>query len=376
MRRIVFVIPDLFGGPEDDSVVRQGPEGVPGLLELRERGRLSVLSPMNSGSLLEAAWLGLNDETYNVGAGPLTVAALKVDPPERAVSMHLNLASVVEDELQEPTYVPEITELQPLLREAARLQTNDLYLAFGERVDHGLIWLEGSLDMGLTPPDIAFGHPVRHHLPEGDGEKKLRRFIDDSINLLTDHELNRRRSDEGLPPINVLWPWGAGFTPRLPNLALERGETVWCESGSMRLAGLARLVGYRHGPWQSFVQGLNLPLSRVLRESLDRPATVVFVSLAHELRKMERMDELAWLVRRIDEDFFAPISEEIRRNPTRLAIVAPSQSPSAFGLGLIAETGMVSEDTTPFDERALEVKSPLRVRTGDFIQEALTWSVN
>lgn len=374
MRRIVLVMPDLFGSPGDESVVRQGPEGVPGLLALSEIGRVTVLAPMRPGSSPEAAWLGLDEETVSIEPGPLTVSALKIDPPERAVSMHLSLATYDDGVMLEPTYVPETEELRPLLREADRLATSDLIPAFGERMDHGLVWLDGSLDLGLTSPEAAFGKELRSCLPEGDGEKKLRRFIDDSINLLTDHELNRRRHDEGLSPLNILWPWGAGFTPRLPNLALERGETVWCESGSMRLAGLARLVGYRHGPWQSFVQGLNLPLARVRHASLDRPATLIVVTLAADLRKLGRLDELAWLIRRIDEDFLAPLAAEMKRQPMRLLVIAPSSCANRLGLALSAEGGLRNDDPTPFDERALEDEPLIRLRPANLIEEALTWS--
>ncbi|MBV6458471.1 MAG: hypothetical protein HONBIEJF_01599 [Fimbriimonadaceae bacterium] len=375
MRRIVLVMPDLFGGPEDQSVVRQGPEGVPGLLGLRELGSVTVLGPMRTTVAHEAAWLGLDEETVKVAPGPLTLSALKVDPPERSVSMHVTLAGAVDGVLQDASYVPEASDLRPLLQEAERLKTSDLFPAFGDQVDHGLIWLNGSLDLGLTEPVEAIGKELRVSLPQGDGEKMLRRFIDDSINLLTDHELNRKRADNGLPPLNVLWPWGPGFTPHLPNLALERGETVWCESGSMRLAGLARLVGYRHGPWQSFVQGLNVPWSRILRDSLERPATVIVVELASELRKLNRMEELAWLVRRMDEDFLGPIAAELKREPMRLAIVAPSSCPNRLGLGLTSETGQRSDDSTPFDERALEEGPPIRMRSANLIEEALKWSV-
>jgi len=374
MRRIVLVMPDLFGAPGDESVVRQGPEGVPGLLSLAENGRVTILAPTRSTATPEAAWLGLDEETIRVEAGPLTISALKVDPPERAVSMHLTLASFADGFLQEGSYVPPADELRPLLQEARRLETTDLIPVFGEQLDHGLIWLDGSLDLGLTPPEAAQGKELRGILPEGDGERKLRRFIDDSINLLDGHELNRRRSDDGLPPLNVLWPWGAGFTPRVPNLALERGETIWCESGSMRLFGLARLAGYRHGPWQDFAQGLNLAWSRLVRESLERPATLIVVSLATELRKLNRMDEMAWLVRRMDEDFFSPLALEMGRQPLRLAIVAPSTCTNQLGLALSSETGFHSDDASPFDERVLEEPPPIRLRAANFIEEALIWA--
>ena len=82
-------------------------------------------------------------------------------------------------------------------------------------------------------------------LPEGDNEPALRRFIDDSINLLSELEFNAERLDKGLLPVNLLWPWGQGIRTDVPNLALMRGAPATVLSDSLRLEGVARLAGYR-----------------------------------------------------------------------------------------------------------------------------------
>ncbi|MFX6823313.1 hypothetical protein ABTH33_20400, partial [Acinetobacter baumannii] len=75
---------------------------------------------------------------------------------------------------------------------------------FGPRLTHGLVWEEGSLDLGTRTPPV--GESVHTGLPEGDGERLLRQLIDDSVNLFSELELNRRRMDEGKSPFNLLWP--------------------------------------------------------------------------------------------------------------------------------------------------------------------------
>lgn len=104
----------------------------------------------------------------------------------------------------------------------------------------------------------------------------LRRFIDDSINLLGEQEFNLRRIDEGLAPVNLIWPWGQGFPPVIPNLALQRGTPCHVLSPALGLRGLSKMCGYTHGPTSGTNAGLSPPVwrmaesSRFASEHLDR----------------------------------------------------------------------------------------------------------
>jgi 2,3-bisphosphoglycerate-independent phosphoglycerate mutase len=265
----LVVVLERVVGAED--VLRSAPADMRALAAQAEVFRLA---PIEQVGVPEAAWLGIDPETVKLAPGPIVVAALGVDPPERSVHFELSLLSVDEDGLvNRPPTPPNDQEMRALAAAGARLATKRLIPVFGHRLTHGLVWEEGSLDLGTSSP--VEGSPVYAHLPEGDGEPLLRQLIDDSVNLFSELELNRRRVDEGKAPFNLLWPWGQGFRHPLPNLALRRGSSVEVRSGSLRLRGLSRLVGYRHPPETEFCPGIFPPASQLSSVPRDRDAVAV-----------------------------------------------------------------------------------------------------
>src|SRR5437764_627032 len=51
---------------------------------------------------------------------------------------------------------------------------------------------------------------LRDCLPRGEGEERLRQWMFDTYEILSEHRANRRRVDEGLAPATMLWPWSPG----------------------------------------------------------------------------------------------------------------------------------------------------------------------
>ncbi|HZH98332.1 MAG TPA: hypothetical protein VEX38_05125, partial [Fimbriimonadaceae bacterium] len=271
---------------------------------------------------------------------PLTVAALGADPPGKSVHFHLSLLSLI-DGVARPAE-PTEEEVRHILSASERLNTKRLTVVPGAGCDHGLVWENGSLDLGTTPAEEVCGHPVRSHLPQGDGERILRRFIDDSVNLLSELELNRRRSGEGEPEVNLLWPWGHGFREPVANLTLRRGEVGWVLSDSLRMQGLARLAGYRHG------NRLELREGAALKEAgafLRRHSTsILSISGMAELRKSGDLERIEHETRELDRGVFSRLDLD-----EESAIVLVSN-----GLALVFDSKTPRDNTVPFDERALE----------------------
>lgn len=355
-------LPALAGLPEEESLLEDGPAA---WRELAARGKVGVLNRAEPRATPEAAWLGLDPAKIALAQGPLTVSALEADPPPRSVQFHLSLMSF-EDGMASPIAldVPE-KELRIVLEQAHRLNTRALTIVPGEGIDHGLVWENGSLDLRTVPQPRV----VIQDLPEGDGERMLRRFIDDSINLLSELELNRRRRDEGLPTLNLLWMWGQGMREPVPNLWIERGTRAWVESRSLRLRGLARLVGYRHGPRAFLGRGLGAPWETVLQAALERDAMVIMLDSFAKLREAGRMDEARWVLSDMGDGLVAPLLPEVDKAELRLVVVCPHEH--GRGLWLWAEKGTFGDDPLPFDERALDESTADSRETWEVVAAAL-----
>jgi len=366
MRRIVVIVPGLLSLPERESYLRQT---LPNLARLAEISVISKVAASPKTITPESYLFGLPPDLIRLAQGPLTVSALGFDPPEKSTHFHLSLMSYVDGLASFPKALPTYEEVELLLSLAKKLDSRFLTTCKGEGLDHGLVW-ESLGDLGTTRASDVEGNPIREHLPEGDADRLLRRYIDDSINLFSELEMNERRIDEGLSPFNLLWPWGQGVRHSCPNLALKRGEPVFVESSSMRLAGLTRLVGYRHGDRSVLGRGLALKLRKMATNLWSKDAAIGFVDVPLELRQMGREEELGWFIKQLDQEFIAPLLENHLKEPSRLTFVTPGpiqptqfeqMVPSPIGLSLSAETAVPSSNIYPCDERALDERSiPLK----------------
>jgi len=362
MRRTVLILPGLLSGPDGESFLRKG---FPSLSTLCERGSLSKVAEIPGTETPEAMLLGMSQNLVRLNQGPLTVSALGFDPPEKSTHFHLSLMAFQDGVAARPTLMAKPEEVELILNAAKRLDTKVLTVLKGEGFDHALVW-EALGDMGTASVTEVDGKLLRENLPQGDGESILRRFIDDSINLLSDLELNERRLDEGLPPFNLLWPWGQGIRTSVPNLALRRGEPATVESASLRLAGLTRLTGYKHENRAVVGRGLSTRLRAIADRATKRPLTIVYLDVAELLRRENKPEELDWFIREVDRELIQPLLEDHLKTPSRLTFMAPApfalqgngdMIPSAVGLSVSVETGHIHQNIYPFDERSLEEKS-------------------
>lgn len=362
--RIVLIFNGLSGGVEGDSVLRDlGGVWRP----LFDRSQVGVLQFASLAVTPEVAYFGLTPERFPIAPGPLIVSALGIDPPDRSVHFHLSWLTVDESgKLGAPPHRVSAQELEILSQIFDQLRTKRLIPVMGEGTDHALVWEDGSLDLGVTPPIQATSQSWDRCLPEGDGERTLRQFIGDSLNILNDHEMNRIRREEGEPTLNILWPWGYGFRPQMPNLALHRGEVVQVRSHSLRLQGLARLVGYRHAERTQFHKGVHVN-PRALADTFKSDATQLLVFEFAEMRKQHRLEEIEYSLRLIAENLIEPILSQPEPE-YEILLLAPDDP----GLFAFCTSFAITESNLPFDERILDEPKAPRRRMEELIDQFLT----
>lgn len=351
MRKSVLIYRGLVAPHEGESILRQK---LPTLQTMAELGTLAKLAPLPKVETPEGLYLGMTADVVKLRQGPLTVAALGADPPERSTHFHLSLMSFEDGTARQIQVKIPPEQLRAVLDLGKKLNTRSLTLVPGEEVDHGLVW-EGLGDLGTTSAAEVDGKAIKGHLPEGDFESALRAYIDDSVNLLTELEFNEERRDQGLPPLNLFWPWGQGVRTPVPNLALRRGEPTRVLSHSLRLQGLSRLAGYRHGDRWSVGRGTTLKWDFLRKELLAANSAILYLDDFESMRVDEKMEEAEWLVREMDDRLLKPLFEEALTTPAKIILLAPNVG--SQGLSLTFQTRDANANSTPFDERALEERT-------------------
>jgi hypothetical protein len=312
-----------------EGVLRQDSvlQSIRSLSRLAEIGDVSIV---RTEGLYEAAVLGFAPDEVYASTGVLRVAGCRQDPPEKSMHFVLELASMNDGVVKKVESEVSVDDWLIICSVFNRLKTR-FFTCVERKRNAGLVWEKLGQQRTF---DLTSSRKYQECLPEGDGDTEFRRFIDDSVNLLSELEINRRREDEGEPLLNVLWPWGGGVRMPLPNLALRFGlpRGVFAEEvRSLHLCGLARLAGFRpyslselswHHPFAKsglIVFDFSGLQAEALEERLDRFGSDWLEKTLDEFRSKEAiqlilMDRekgraLRWLYRGKDEGSAFPLDE-------------------------------------------------------------------
>lgn len=365
-KTVVWIWPGFLGSPEDRPWDRAS---TPVWEDAVRRSRLVGLRNPEPGGTSETAYLGLDPSRVNLSEGPLIASAFTIEPPSRAVMMRVDIGSLDEYGVAKPIHPrPNPAELKAISEAFVRLKTNRLIPVVGESGVHVLVWEDGSLDLGLTPFDALIGKAMDENKPEGDGEVMLRRFIDDSVNLLNEAPFNHERREEGHAPVNMLWPWGAGRMEATPDAARERGRPATVATRDLRLRGLARQLGdwpVDATPWH---RGIH-PDWKAWQT--DHPVAVFQTDIWATMRRYEKFDEMAWAWEQWQTQWLEPIWAD---QEAVITIIAPSMAMdgTADGLALTFDPEFSrTEPAFPFDERSLDERKLPRENLVDVIHAQL-----
>ncbi|HRJ27425.1 MAG TPA: hypothetical protein PLO61_07960 [Fimbriimonadaceae bacterium] len=366
MNRCFLWLPDLLGSPESLSWLREAGGFPAPLLERAEVVRIEPLDPATI-SLL-SLW-GLPPEAHPMASGPLAVASLGQRPPEDSVHFQLDAMTLDPETQTIRPLVGAVTadEHDALSRLADRLQTRQLVPLLSRDALSALVWLEGSTELRTVPPNSAEPLNYAESLPDGDGEKLLRRFIDDSANLLLDHEVNQRRLDEDRPAISLFWPWGPGRRPQLPFVPIRRGEPAAVFSDHPHGLALASLTGDRPVRTSAWGRALEIQLEQLFTEIASHPLSLVLTHRFQRLRQARRDEEGVWMVHQILSRFLSNPRFADPGDFLQCGVILPRTD--GPGLAFLTHPKPLPSALRELDERWLDEKSLKRYNAWEWALE-------
>lgn len=346
-RRLIYV-PFLLADQGEESVLS---ERTPTLAE----GQIQVVRT-SIDSQSELALLGVNPALYPLAAGPLIIAALGKEPPRRSVQFHLASAGIDATGILRQPALPSESEARIMAEQLPKLSTKTLTVVPGSGLDSGLVWESGSLELGCTPIESAFGRPYQDVLPEGDGERILRRLIDDSVNLFLEMDFNKERLDKGLVPINICWPWGAGFPVSLPNFQIRYGAPVSVIGSSLRSKGIASLLNAKYFPVS--------PNGELPAGLPEEGIELIFIDSVRAARVAGRVDKVDEFWNLIQKYMIQPVLESTRIDSLETIGLLATAKSRTFSFGVSWNSPKNLQGGVPFVERVLD-DSP-RTQLRDF----------
>ena len=207
---------------------------------------LTVPPGMYPGSdVANMSLLGYDPRKYYTGRGPIEAVAMGVPLDTGDVAYRCSLVSSDGETMLDYSSGHISTEESRPLIELIDKKLGGSKLNFypGVQYRHIMAWRGGAVEVKTTPPHDIAGQPLAPYWPEGDGADKLKRWMYDSLEILDDHPINRQRREEGKMPGNMIWLWGQGYAPSLPNFLNTFGKTGAIITAVDVVRGLGRATG-------------------------------------------------------------------------------------------------------------------------------------
>ncbi len=195
--------------------------------------------------------LGYDPVRYFTGRAPLEAASMGVKLNSGDTAFRCNLVTLRlmgSDMVMEDFSAGHISteEASQLITEIdKRLGSDDIRFYPGVSYRHLMVWRKDSVDLKLIPPHDISGQGIREYLPSGKEKEEIIRLMNDSQMILSDHKINKMRTEEGLRPANSIWLWGYGSRPRLPTFKERYGLSGSVISAVDLLKGIGIYAGLK-----------------------------------------------------------------------------------------------------------------------------------
>jgi 2,3-bisphosphoglycerate-independent phosphoglycerate mutase len=254
--KYAIIIPD--GAADDPLDVLKGLTPLqaakkPNMDLIARTGRMgtarTVPAGFESGSdVATMSLLGYDPAVYHTGRAPLEAAAQQIPLSPTDWVFRCNLVTVVDGVMKDHS-AGAISDADA--RTLLKVLADDLKLPgfeFHPGVSYRnlLVYRGGErFDLRTKPPHEIPNERAADYLPTGPGEAVLRRIIDRSRELFTNHPINVARRHAGKNQASQVWLWGQGHAPAMPGFVdkfgVDRGAMI---TGVDLLRGLAMLMGW------------------------------------------------------------------------------------------------------------------------------------
>jgi len=373
--KFVVIIPDGAADEPLDELDGRTPleaAEIPHMDSLARRGRAGLVRTVPEAAeqpgsdIATLSIMGYDPARYYTGRAPLEAASMGVPLDPGDVAFRCNLVTAEGDVLADYSAGEIPTDQARALIQLIDEKLGSPRARFfpGVSYRHLMVWRDGSDQVRTMPPHDIMGREIEANLPQGEGEERLRQLIWDSREILEDHEINRRRRDEGRPPANMIWLWGQGRDPNLPSFAVAHGVTGAVIAAVDLIRGIARAAGLAAPEVPGATGNLETDFAakgRALVQALEGHDFVLcHVEASDEAGHHGDIEKKIWAVEQVDRHVVAPALDALERRPdhrvlllpdhhTPIAVRTHTRTPVPF---VISGTGIAANGAEAFCEAA------------------------
>lgn len=370
---------------------------IPTMDKLATLGRSGLLATVPAGfhpgsEIANLTVLGYDVAKVFEGRGSLEAASMGVPIEDGEMAMRCNIICIENEKIKNHSAGHISNEEAYQLIDALNEKLGDDRVKFfpGVSYRHLLKIKGGNKQVSCTPPHDVPGTPfkevmVRADVPEAqETADLLNDLILRSQKILSEHPVNKARVAAGKDPANSIWPWSAGYRPKMKTLL----ETYGLKSGAVISAvDLIKGIGVYAGLKPIEVEGatglFDTNYEGKMQATLDALKENDFVYLhieaSDEAGHEGNVDLKLKTVEYLENRVVKPIFEEVSKwdEPVTIAILPDHPTPcrirthiSAPIPFLIYKPGGTPDAVTKYDEESAKAGS-YGTLTGDEFMRAL-----
>ena len=266
--------------------------------------------------------LGYDPDLYYTGRAPIEAASLKIDLEGDITACRCNLVTVNQNDILEDYSAGHITNdeaniLISFLDE--ELRTDLIKFHHGISYRHIMTYKSSSkLHTICKPPHDIMGESIRKNMPKGAGSELFIELMEKSRNLLENHEINRKRVSEGKNPASMIWLWGQGTKPSMPDFYKTFGIKGAVISAVDLVKGLALILNMNvievPGATGNIDTDYDAKASYAIKALDDYDLIVVHIEAPDEMGHSGNSKEKAKSIEDIDKKIVGPILQHLKQS--------------------------------------------------------------
>jgi 2,3-bisphosphoglycerate-independent phosphoglycerate mutase len=234
----------------------------PNLNQLATSGQVGMVYTIPQGfppgsDVANLSVMGYDPRKYYTGRSPLEAASIGVELGPNDVAFRCNLVTLRvtggkssgsgRRAIMEDFSAGHIStqEARLLIEEIDSKLGNDRIRFYpGVSYRHLMVWKGGKDRVECTPPHDIQDKDIQDYLPRGDGDDIVNSLMDESIDLLLAHPVNKARLESGKRAANSIWLWGQGRRPNMPTFKEKYGIDGAMISAVDLTKGIGKYAGF------------------------------------------------------------------------------------------------------------------------------------
>jgi 2,3-bisphosphoglycerate-independent phosphoglycerate mutase len=229
----------------------------PNMDRLAKEGTVGVVSTIPDGfppgsDVANLSIMGYDPAKFYTGRAPFEAASMGVELSDTDLAFRCNLVTLKFDKQKTHAHMDDhsaghiSTEEARILIDHLNKELGSVDIRFhpGISYRHLMVQKNGQLGSDCTPPHDILGRDITDYQPLGKGCECLKDIMMKSVDVLQNHEINKKREGEGKKPANSIWLWGEGRRPSLTTFKEKYGLSGALVSAVDLMRGLGIYAGF------------------------------------------------------------------------------------------------------------------------------------